>query len=58
VVIVLAVARPDLVAGLVVIEPNLEPEDATLGWTIADQTEEAHTRFHWGAHERRPRKHQ
>ena len=40
--IVLAAARPDLVASLVVAEPNLEPEDATLSRTIADQTEEAY----------------
>ena len=42
VAIVLAAARPDLVAGLVVAEPNLEPEDATVSRTIADQTEEAY----------------
>ncbi|MBA2753621.1 MAG: alpha/beta hydrolase [Chloroflexia bacterium] len=37
--IVLAAACPDLVASLVVAEPNLEPEDTTLSRTIADQTE-------------------
>ncbi len=39
VAIVLAASRPDLVAGLIVAEPNLEPEDATLSRTVADQTE-------------------
>jgi pimeloyl-ACP methyl ester carboxylesterase len=42
VAITLAATRPDLVAGLVVAEPNLEPEDATLSRTIADQTEETY----------------
>ena len=42
VAIVLAVTRPDLVAGLVLAEPNLEPEDATLSRAIADQTEEGY----------------
>lgn len=44
VAIVLAATRPDLVDGLVVAEPNLEPEDATLSRTVADQTEEAYVR--------------
>ncbi len=38
--IVLAAARSDLVAGLVAIEPNLDPKDATLSRTIPDQPEE------------------
>ncbi len=42
VAIVLAATRPDLVRGLVVAEPNLEPEDATLSQMVADQTEEAY----------------
>lgn len=42
VAIALAAARPDLVAGLVVLEPNLDPEDATLSRVVAEQTEEAY----------------
>jgi pimeloyl-ACP methyl ester carboxylesterase len=42
VAIVLAAARPDLVAGLVVAEPNLEPEDATISRTITSQSEAAY----------------
>jgi pimeloyl-ACP methyl ester carboxylesterase len=42
VAIVLAAARPDLVAGLVVAEPNLDPAEATVSRLIADQTEEAY----------------
>jgi len=38
--IVLAAARSDLVAGLVAIEPNLDPKDATLSRTNPDQPEE------------------
>jgi len=38
--IALAHARPDLVATLVVAEPNLAPEDATLSGMIAAQSEE------------------
>jgi pimeloyl-ACP methyl ester carboxylesterase len=38
--IVMAAARPDLVGHLIVAEPNLEPEDAGLSRTIADQSEE------------------
>jgi len=38
--IVLADARPDLVGHLIVAEPNLEPEDATLSRSIAVQPEE------------------
>ncbi len=40
VAIALAHARPDLVSTLVVAEPNLAPEDATLSGTIAAQSEE------------------
>jgi pimeloyl-ACP methyl ester carboxylesterase len=40
VAIVLAAARPDLIGSLVVAEPNLEPEDATLSGMIVAQTEE------------------
>jgi pimeloyl-ACP methyl ester carboxylesterase len=37
--IVLAAARPDLVGHLIVAEPNLEPEDATLSGEIAEQSD-------------------
>src|SRR5215213_6738202 len=42
VAIALAAARPDLVGSLVVAEPNLEPEDATLSRMIVAQSEEAY----------------
>ncbi len=42
VAIVLAATRPDLVGSLVVAELNLEPEEATLSRTVADQSEEAY----------------
>jgi pimeloyl-ACP methyl ester carboxylesterase len=42
VAIVLAADRPDLIAKLIVAEPNFEPEDATLSGMIAAQTEKAY----------------
>lgn len=37
--IVLAARRPDLISTLIVAEPNLLPEDATMSQAIADQSE-------------------